>query len=510
MPRRFFAILALSLALLAPAYSQAVDTAAIDKIMQEALQTWQVPGAAIAVVKGDEVVYMKGYGVRERGGTKPVTPQTLFAIGSTTKAFTTTAMAMLVDEGKMAWDDPVRKYIEFFHLSDPLADQDVTLRDLVCHRTGLSRHDELWYGSPWGRQEIIRKIGLAKLTKPFRSTWQYQNIMFLTAGYAVGAAAKTSWEDFVQKRIFDPLGMTGADCSVTVAEKAPDHATPHRKKEDGKIEAIPWRNIDNIAPAGSINAGVSDLSKWVRFQLGDGAFQGKRLVSAANLEETHTPQMVERIEGPAKAVAQETETTQMSYGLAWQIHDYRGHLLVEHGGGIDGFLTSLTLVPKSKWGVAILSNLSPASLQVSARNSVLDLLLGLPRKDWNTIYAGQTKKAEEERKAREKEREAKRVKGTKPSRELPAYAGAYEDPAYGSAHVSLESGSLVLEWSNFKSRLEHFHFDTFASKGDNPLGNEQVPFALGTDGDVATMDLFGQAFKKVKPKSEARQAGGTY
>src|SRR5713226_2808287 len=184
------------------AWGQPVDSAALDRIMQESLQAWQAPGAAIAVVKGDEVVYLKGFGVRELGGSKPVTPETLFAIGSTTKAFTTTAMGMLVDEGKMAWDDPARKHVEFFHLSDPLADANVTLRDLVCHRTGLSRNDALWYGSPWSREEVIRKIGLVKLTQPFRSTWQYQNIMFLTAGYAVGAASKSSWEDFVERRIF--------------------------------------------------------------------------------------------------------------------------------------------------------------------------------------------------------------------------------------------------------------------------------------------------------------------
>ena len=182
----FIAILGLQ----SVAFAQSVDSAAIDRLVEDALKEWQVPGAAIAIIRGDEVVYLKGYGVRELGSTQPVTPDTLFAIGSTSKAFTTTAMAILVDEGKMKWDDPVRKHIDFFRLSDPLANEYVTMRDLVTHRTGLTQHDLLWYGSPWTREEIIRKIGLVKLTQPFRSTYQYQNIMFLAAGYAVGLIFK--------------------------------------------------------------------------------------------------------------------------------------------------------------------------------------------------------------------------------------------------------------------------------------------------------------------------------
>ena len=494
MLRKLFIVLLLQAAALA----QSIDRAAVDRIMQGALAAWRVPGAAIAIVKGDEMLYSKGCGVRERGEARPVTPETLFAIGSTSKAFTTTAMAMLVDEGKMAWDDPVRKHVEFFRLSDPLADRNVTLRDLVSHRTGLSRNDALWYGTPWGREEIIRRIGLVQLTQPFRSTWQYQNIMFLTAGYAVGMASKSTWEEFVQKRIFDPLGISGANFSVTVAEKAPDHATPHRKHRDGKIERIPWRNIDSIGPAGSINAGVADLSKWLRFQLGDGTFQGKRLVSARNLEETHTPQMVMRIEGPAKELTQHTETNQMSYGLAWFIQDYRGHHLVWHSGGIDGFITSVTLVPKEKLGIAIVSNLSPTSLPPAVRNSVLDLLLGLPKKDWNAIYAEQVKKAEAEQKKRQKEREAKRQKGTRPSRDLAAYTGAYEDSAYGMARISLEDGSLALQWNGWKRRLDHFHFDTFTALDRNEEDLDQLVFHLGAYGDVAAVEYLGQTFKKAK------------
>jgi CubicO group peptidase (beta-lactamase class C family) len=494
--RKSFSILLIVLCLQVAAPAQSLDTSSIDKLVEDAMKAWQVPGAAVAIVQGDKVVHLKGYGVKALGSSEAVTPDTLFAIGSTTKAFTTTAMAMLVDEGKMGWDDPVRKHVEYFRLSDPLANEYVTMRDIVCHRTGLGRHDLLWYGSPWSREEIIRRIGLVKLSQPLRSAYQYQNIMFLTAGQAVGLISKSTWEDFIQKRIFDPLGMTGANFSIRDAARAADHATPHNRNGQGKVEVIPWRNIDNIAPAGAINAGVRDLSRWVQFQLGDGTMEGKRLVSKASLDETHTPQMLVRVD---PASAQHTETTFSSYGLGWGISDYRGHLLIAHGGGIDGFLTNIILIPKAKIGIVVLSNLSPTPFTGVVGRGLVDLLLGLSKKDWVAIANEQMKKAEMAGKIAQLGREAKRHKDTKPSRDLAAYTGAYEDPAYGTANVSVEQGALVFKWSNFKSKLDHFHFDTFTAKGDT-VNDETVIFTLGADGEVSSMSVLGVDFKKVKVK----------
>jgi CubicO group peptidase (beta-lactamase class C family) len=209
--------LAATLALSLSASAQAVDQAALDALISEAMKHWQVPGSAVVVVRGDEVVYLKGFGVKGVNTKQPVTPDTIFAIGSTTKAFVTAAIAILADEGKMSWDDAVRKHLPYFRLSDPLANENVTMRDIVTHRTGLIRHDLLWYGSPWGREEIIRRVGFVPLSYGFRTTFQYQNIMFLTAGQAVGAASGGSWEEFTQKRIFDPLGMKSANFSALKA-----------------------------------------------------------------------------------------------------------------------------------------------------------------------------------------------------------------------------------------------------------------------------------------------------
>jgi CubicO group peptidase (beta-lactamase class C family) len=490
------------LVLVPAAHGQSIEAAAVDTIVQDAMKAWQVPGAAVIIVKGNQVLYAKGHGVREIGSDQPVTPDTLFAIASTTKAFTTTAIAMLADDGKLSWDDPVRKHVDFFRLADPLADRDVTLRDLVTHRTGLSRHDLLWLGSPWGREEIIRRIGSVPLTKPFRSAYQYQNIMYLTAGYAAGKANGSTWEELVQKRIFDPLGMAGANFSTKDAVKAADHATPHGKSAAGKIEAIAWRNIDNIGPAGSINAGVRDLGRWLRFQLGDGTSEGKRLLSERRLAELHSAQVVVPLDGTSEVQSftreMNPETSMMNYGLGWAIQDYRGHLVVSHGGSIDGFRSQVVLLPKAKIGVAILSNLGRTQFPEAVRNGLLDLAIDAPRKDWNEYLLGVARKAEAAQAGQARKREAERHKDTKPSRDLAAYAGNYENSAYGTVAVSLEDGALVAQWSSFKVKLEHYHFDTFSARGDRLLDKQLLTFTLDAEATPSRLTFLDQLFSRVK------------
>jgi CubicO group peptidase (beta-lactamase class C family) len=486
-------------------FAQAVDQSALDALMNEAMKHWQTPGAAIVIVRGDEVVYLKGFGVRDVKTKEPVTPDTVFAIGSTTKAFVTAALAMLADDGKLSWDDPVRKHLPYFRLSDPLANENVTLRDTVTHRTGLVRHDLLWYNSPWSREEIIKRVGFVPLTYGFRTTFQYQNIMFLTAGQAVGAAAGSTFEEFVQKRIFDPLGMKSANFSTLKAEKAPDHASPH-SKQGSEIKTIPWRNLDNVGPAGSINASVRDLAGWIRLHLNDGVVDGRRLISSENLREMHTPQMVIRLEGRWKLFFPESETSQLSYGLGWFINDYRGHKLVMHGGTIDGFRASIVLAPKSKLGVAVLSNLTGTQMPEATCYNVVDLLLGLPKKDWNGYIGEEAKKFEAEQAKAILARQGKRHANTKPSRELAAYAGTYQDAAYGQAQVLAVDNKLVIQWSNLKSRLEHFHYDIFTAM-EEALRNEQAAFTLGADGEVSAMNFLGVSFKKVKAKAPAQLSG---
>lgn len=495
-------LLLLTLAFARVAAAQTVDAAVVDRIMNDALRTWRVPGAAVAIVQNDRVVFAKGYGVKELGDSDPVGPDTLFHIGSTTKAFTTTAMAMLVDEKKLAWDDPVRKHLDYFRLSDPCADSLVTLRDITSHRTGLSRHDELWDNTPLTREQLIRSVSSLELTKPFRSTYQYQNIMFIAAGEAVASAAKMPWNDFVRTRIFEPLGMTHT--RVTIADwMASDHATGHRVEKPGdRVVVQTLVDDDNLAPAGAIKSSARDMAQWVRLHLGDGTFDGKRLVSAAALNETHMPQTVIRLEESTRE--SNPETLLEAYGLGWVIQDYRGELLVSHGGALNGFRAHVDLLPKQKTGFVVLINVGRSSATAALRNSLLDLLLGKPKaRDWNAYYLALERKSDEKDEAKKREREAKRRPDAKPSHELAAYAGTYTNSAYGTATIAEEQGGLVLHWMRLALPLAHYQYDTFDIHSDADDIDEQLQFRLGTDGEVNTLTLFGEEFVR-EPSAAAR------
>ncbi|MEO8034719.1 MAG: serine hydrolase [Acidobacteriota bacterium] len=471
------------------------DSSAVDRIVNDAMKAWHVPGVAVAIVQNDRVVYVKGYGVRESGATLPVTPDTLFPIASTTKAFTTTAMAMLIDEKNMQWDDPVRKHLEYFHMADPCADSMVTLRDIVSHRTGFSRHDELWDGTTWSSEDVLRHAGDLKLSAPFRTTYQYQNIMFIAAGRAVAAASKMSWADFVRTRIFEPLGMTHT--RIGLADyNASEHASGHSfDPKTGTIKTIPVAEDVNIEGAGAIKSSARDLGQWLRLQLSDGTFDGKRLVSAEALAETHTPQTVIRVEGATKET--NPETSLEAYGLGWVIQDYRGELLVSHAGALHSSRTQVDLLPKIHSGFVVLSNLNRSLAVTSMRNSLADLLLGRPSpRDWNAYYLALDKKSDAKDAQTKLEREAKRKRDTKPSRELSAYAGTYESNAYGTAIIAASDLGLTLRWGRLAIPLRHFHFDTFDAVDEGSDIDEQTTFRLDANGEVKTMTLFGEEFVK--------------
>ncbi len=293
------------------------DSTVIDGILDETLKAWHAPGIAVAVVREGKTVYF-ARGVRERGGDKLVTPNTLFAIGSCTKAFTATALAILVDEGKADWDDPVRKHLPWFRLDDPLADRDVRLRDLLCHRIGLARHDLLWYRAPWSVEESVRRMAFLSRSSSFRSKYEYNNLAYLAAGLAISSAAKKPWHEFVRERLLQPLHMNGVVFTSGEARKAPDHASPHGHDASGNVEVIPWYDDDRqIRASGSIKASVRDLSRWLRFQLAEGVHDGRRLVSADALHETHARTNPDRA-AQRRRTRRRGDAGQLRSGLAHQ------------------------------------------------------------------------------------------------------------------------------------------------------------------------------------------------
>ncbi len=469
-----------------------IDAAAIYAILEDSRKLWDAPGLAVAIVQGDEV-YLKGIGRRELGKDDPVTPDTIFAYASLTKAFTATALGVLVDDGKANWDDLVRNYLDWFRLADPLADREVRLRDLLCHRTGLSRHDLLWYRAHCSLEETVRRMARLEPTAGFRSRYQYNNLAYIAAGMAIGKRAGMPWEEFVQKRLLTPLGMKNAVFTGAEARARKDHATPHRRDKDGKLTPVPWYPDEKqVRGSGSLKGGVSDLAAWMQMQLAGGVYNGTRIVSEEVLRETHTPQIVVTLN---RDVAKMTEATQASYGLGWHIHDYRGKRVLEHGGSNDGFRGRLILVPESKLGIALLTNFEEAHMLSAAGHRLLDHLLGLKEKDWVAFYKSRPVEGEEKRP------KPVRKPGTKPKRELSAYAGRYINPAYGVLAVKEDGKGLALAWGSFRLALPHYHHDTFEVKSDRiedrRLQGELATFVLGADANVATVNFLGRTWRRV-------------
>ena len=484
--------LLLLLALAPFAFAQTIDTRAVDRLVQHTLAAWQIPGAAIAIVENDKLVYANGYGVRELGKSDRVTADTLFEIASTSKAFTTTAMAILVDERKMTFDDPVRQHLDYFHLTDACADSLVTMRDIVSHRSGFARHDELWDNTAFPREQIIRAVGHLKVAKPIRTAYQYNNDMFMTAGEAVGVAAKMPFDTFRKTRIFDPLGMTSTLTSSAAFLASPNHASGHQwSSKTQTVSVQPYDNIDNIGGAGDIKSNAHDMAQWLRLQLADGVIDGKRIVSAEALNETKTPQFALKTDPDI-----DLDSNVRSYAMGWNVQDYAGQLLVAHAGAINGFRTQVALLPKQHAGVVVMLNAGRGLAGIAIRNELADMILGRPAKDWDGLLLAADRKSDDKALAHQKEHEAKRRTDTHPSLDLAAYAGTYTHPAYGPVVVGLENGALVLHWQRINTPLTHWQFDTFSAVDEANDLDEEVTFHLGDNGTVASFTLWGEDFAR--------------
>jgi CubicO group peptidase (beta-lactamase class C family) len=479
-----FSIGVAALAPAAPANFDDRTATRIHALARDALRAWHVPGVAIAIVRDGEAIYLKGHGVRTVGSRDAVTADTLFPLASCTKAFTTAALAILVEEKKLGWDDPVRKHVPYFKLADAEADRQVVLRDLLCHRTGLGPHELLWYRARWPIEEAVRRAGKLPLDRPFRSTMQYQSTMFAAGGLASAAASGMPWEEFVHKRLLEPLQMKATVFTTAEAEKAADRATPHRLETPTRPAPMPFYPMEQPDPAGSMHSTARDLASWLAFQLGN----GPKLVSRKVLAETHTPQIDIKVEGGERDLFPETK--RISYGLGWVVHDYRGRKLIAHAGAIDGFRVQLTMVPEEKLGIVVLANLHHTRLNLALTNRLLDELLGLPPKDWNGLIGAAVRRDEARRADEARRFLAARRPNTSPSHELEEYAGAYEHPAYGSAHVRLHAGRLVWTWYDFAGRLEHFQDDAFLLH-DKYLDGTLVTFRVNKRG-VTGMKVEGR------------------
>ncbi len=463
------------------------DTAAvlndIDAYIREAMAEWKIPGLAIAVVKDGEVILSKGYGYRDADEELPITPRTLFAIGSITKSFTVTLLGMIEDEGKVDWDEPVRSYLPDFELSDEVATEYMTPRDLVTHRSGLPRHDVLWYGSPLTRRELYERLRHIEPNREFREVFQYQNLMYMTAGYLAGQIAGRNWEALVAERIFEPLDMSRSNFSVEDSQKDDDFAYPHTEIDD-VLKQIDFRNIDEIGPAGSINSSVEEMIRYVQLHMNKGKLGEEQLLSSNNAEQMQMPQMAMR------GTIQYDELGHTSYGMGFFVTSYRGRKLVHHGGGIDGFISLLSFMPSENVGMIVLTNKSGNNpVPTIVTRGVYDRVLELDPVDW----VGRTKEqqAEGEDSEQEGEEESGQVEGTSLSHDLEAYVGNYSHPAYGVVNIEANGDGLAATFNDMAVQLKHFHYDVFEIAEDPmvPVSGVKVMFRYDRQGDIEELHV---------------------
>ena len=460
----------------------------IEAYITKAIADWKVPGLAVAVVRGDSVIYARGFGVRKVGTTDTVDDRTLFEIGSSSKSFTATLVAMMVSDGKMRWDDRIAMYLPELRLQDPLANAELTLRDALSHRTGLSRHDFSWMSAGVSREELLRRAKFLKPAATFRTRFIYQNVMFLAAGQSAGKAAGSTWDDAIQSRIFTPLGMSSSIPVLRQSAQVANLATPHLTWRD-TVFAKAHMDMDDIAPAGSIISSARDMAQYLRFQVNDGQYGGKRLVSSAALRETHSPQMLIGAGGGVPGT--DSLTRFNTYGMGWFVQDYRGKLMWQHGGNTDGMTTAMGLLPDQKFGVVVLSNQHGSPLPDLLMRYLFDRELGAPMRDLSAETLARLTTQRRRADSVQRAQAALRTAGAQPPLGLAAYEGTYADSLYGEAKVSVQNGVLVLERGTFSGPLEfwnggHFRWGRLPSGAIPEL---MVKFDVSADGKVNTLAL---------------------
>jgi CubicO group peptidase (beta-lactamase class C family) len=415
-----------------------------DAFIETVVKDWNAPGIAVAIVKDGAMIYSDGFGYRNLSGQLPVTEHTQFAIASCSKAFTTTALAMLVEDGLLDWDAPVRDYVPGFRMSDPYITEHITVRDLVTHRSGLPRHDRIWLGTPFTREELVEKIRYLDFSRGFRESYQYNNLLYVTAGVVIEAVTGTSWEAFVQQRILRPLGMTSTNFSVTDMQAADDHATAYTINDNGLVIA-PFRNVDALGPAGSINSTVADMARWVQFNLNQGIVMLDTLLAPAQMASIHSPWMV------ATRESGDEELSFVNYGLGWRISSYKGHRIVYHGGAIGAYRALVLLVPDQNIGIVSLTNYNRAQVNQVVVYNAFERLLDLERTDWSTRLMERISPP----------REDACHDSPRLTHALDAYTGMYEHPAYGEITVRRNGSRLTVTRYGETSNLDHCKFNMF-------------------------------------------------
>lgn len=489
-----------------------------DAYMTKILKDWNAPGVGVGIVAGEKIVFAKGYGYRDYEKKLPFTPTTLCQIASNTKLFTAVAAGLLVDEGKLTWDKPVRDSVPSIQFYNDQLNNTVTLRDMLAHRTGITRHDTIWFKSDFTRLELYERIKYLEPREPIRQTFLYNNLMYAAAGYLIELQSGRTWEEYVRENIFAPLNMTSTVYSIAEMLKQPDYGVPYTEKRDNfELYKIPYyEEIAGVAPCGAIISNIQDMSHWLIALMNDGKYAGQQILPANVLKATLEPAIA--LPNTMAETRGYWELLNSAYGMGRETTSYRGHLLTFHGGDLPGFHSQVSFMPRERIGVIVfvIGN-HCASLYNTISYNIYERLLGLSQTPWSERLLElrlKGKKAGTEARAKAG---AERIPDTKPSHSLSDYVGEYEHPAYGILKIGLEDGQLQFDFHKIQFPLTHFHFDRFDTPNDELYGIWSVNFQTNPQGDIdkAVMSLDeAEALFTRKPEALEpgllKQLAGTY
>jgi CubicO group peptidase (beta-lactamase class C family) len=455
-----------------------------DAFVLSVMQDARVPGLGLAIVRDTEVILEQGFGKRNVAENLEVTPQTLFAIGSATKAFTAMALAMLVDEGELDWHIPVRYYLPAFQLHDPVASERLTARDLLIHNSGLPGYNAVWYNSPISRKELVNRLRHFEPTHDLRTTWQYQNMMYMTAGHLVEMITGRTWEAFVQQRILEPLGMNSTNFSVHDSQQTSNFALPYKEIKD-EVQVVKFYDrVQAVGPGGSINSHVQDMTRWVRCLLQKGTYGDgdQRLVSEAQFTQLVTPQIIAS-DLPTLFTKYE-ELFSWTYALGWFVSSYRGHTMMQHIGFIDGFSALVFFLPDDKIGAVILSNLDSAFAVETIAFNVCDRLLDLSEVPWHERYQKKMVEFKEQAEKAQQEDALDRVPDAPLTHPLSAYTGEFEHPGFGTFAIRQDGDRLQGLYNDLEYIFEHYHYDIFIVSQEDLDLKVKGSFTMNIKGEI--------------------------
>jgi CubicO group peptidase (beta-lactamase class C family) len=456
-----------------------------DQYMEKALKDWNIAGAGVGIVYKDKLVFAKGYGYRDYENKLPITSNTLFQIASNTKLFTAIAVGMLVDQGKLDWDKPVRTYVPSIEFFNDDLNRSVTIRDMLAHRTGISRHDLIWYKSDFSRKELFDRLKFLEPKQTLRQGFLYNNLMYVSAGYIVELLSSKTWEEFLKTNILEPLEMKNTVFTVKEMEENPDHGIPFNEKRDTTLlYRIPiYEDKQAVGPAGAIISNIQDMSHWLITLMNNGKFNNKQVIPEKVIKATLEPTMA----FPNTALEDKgyKEKLNSAYGMARFTTSYRGHFLASHGGDLPGFHSQISSMPYDSIGVIVfVIGDQGAPLYDIISYNIYERLLGLDQTPWSERELKDQKEIKKIGKEGRSKSGSDRIAGTKPSHQLPDYAGQYENPAYGIINISMIDTALSFDFHGMKLPLKHYHYDRFDTPDDEQYGLFSLNFTINPQGDV--------------------------